>query len=759
MLDLPLRNVMAWAVQVMILGGIGLMLPMVLRLDVPRARVRYLRLVLVACLALPLVQPWMPLPTNALTSIQPAAVAGSGPTGPGGALNAADRSTAPGPRPSQSVMERIPRNAGSVAIIVFLMGLAARLAWLVLGFVSLSRLRRSSSPLEPRPDAVDQAARLVGADADFRVSSRVTRPLTFGLRRPVVLVPREFTSFDPAQQTAVAAHELIHVARRDWLRTLADEALLSVLWFHPALWWLVGQIHLGTEQLVDREVIRLTGARRPYLEALLRLAAAGPTRVLQPASAFLKNGHLSQRVALLVREASMSRIRLAASFLLVFAVLACSGWVVVEAFPLRAPATSEWLPPVDITPGVMSVMMSPVVALPPLVIASQSSGQATGQQTRPTIDPKAQQARPGLPPPPPPPPPPTSGSASALGPYDVRSFGQTVEGLKRRLSVEPANPEVHYTLAAYYWERAYRDSALSEVEKRGFITMGLSEIDQALQLKPKYMEALVYKNLLLRLEATLEKDPAARQALISQAEDFRAEAMRLKDAQSAWAAVPSNAVRIGGGIAPPKKIKDVRPVYPSAAKDAGVQGVVIIEALIAEDGKVQAARILRSIPQLDDAALDAVRQWEFTPTLLNGAAIPVVMTVTVNFTLAGSSGVAGGGVAGGVSVVPPPPPPPPAPLSGDAVRVGGNIRPPSKLVDMRAVYPAEAQQARIQGVVILEILIGKDGKVEKARLLRSIPLLDQAAVDAVLQWEFTPTEINGIPTKVIMTVTVNFTLA
>ena len=77
---------------------------------------------------------------------------------------------------------------------------------------------------------------------------------------------------------------------------------------------------------------------------------------------------------------------------------------------------------------------------------------------------------------------------------------------------------------------------------------------------------------------------------------------------------------------------------------------------------------------------------------------------------------------------------------------------------MNPVYPPDAKEARVQGVVILEVLIGEDGKVEQAKVLRSIPLLDQAAIDAVRQWEFTPTLLNGEPKKVIMTVTVNFTL-
>jgi protein TonB len=90
---------------------------------------------------------------------------------------------------------------------------------------------------------------------------------------------------------------------------------------------------------------------------------------------------------------------------------------------------------------------------------------------------------------------------------------------------------------------------------------------------------------------------------------------------------------VGGNIKPPTKTKDVRPVYPAIAQSARVQGVVIVEATIGPDGRVAEAKVLRSIPLLDAAALDAVKQWTFTPTLLNGTAVPVIMTVTVNFTL------------------------------------------------------------------------------------------------------------------------------
>jgi TonB family protein len=94
-------------------------------------------------------------------------------------------------------------------------------------------------------------------------------------------------------------------------------------------------------------------------------------------------------------------------------------------------------------------------------------------------------------------------------------------------------------------------------------------------------------------------------------------------------------VRVGGDIKEPKKIKHVAPVYPDDARAAGVQGVVILEVLIDENGDVSDAKVLRSVPMLDQAAVDAVRQWRFTPTLLNNVPVTVVMTVTVNFTLGG----------------------------------------------------------------------------------------------------------------------------
>jgi protein TonB len=130
--------------------------------------------------------------------------------------------------------------------------------------------------------------------------------------------------------------------------------------------------------------------------------------------------------------------------------------------------------------------------------------------------------------------------------------------------------------------------------------------------------------------------------------------------------------------------------------------------------------------------------------------------IDTSFERAAVGGVPGG-IVGGISadsIAPPPPPPPAAP-----VRVGGAIKPPMQTKRVNPVYPAIAQSARVQGVVIIEATIGTTGRVQDVRVLRSIPLLDSAAVEAVKQWEYTPTLLNGVPVPVIMTVTVQFTLS
>lgn len=119
-----------------------------------------------------------------------------------------------------------------------------------------------------------------------------------------------------------------------------------------------------------------------------------------------------------------------------------------------------------------------------------------------------------------------------------------------------------------------------------------------------------------------------------QADATALEARRRADARTAArAAAKANAVRVGGSVKPPVKIKDVQPLYPDIAKSARATGAVVIEATIDTEGNVADARVVRSVPLLDQAALNAVEQWKYEPLMRDGKPVPAVMTVTVNFKL------------------------------------------------------------------------------------------------------------------------------
>ncbi len=136
----------------------------------------------------------------------------------------------------------------------------------------------------------------------------------------------------------------------------------------------------------------------------------------------------------------------------------------------------------------------------------------------------------------------------------------------------------------------------------------------------------------LAVAAKAAGDKAAADAVASKEKADAVAAKKKADAAAAKAKAQMAPLRIGGQIKAPNKIKDVKPVYPAIAQSARVAGVVTIEATIGPDGKVIDAKVVRSIPLLDQAALDAVRQWEYMPTLLNGVPVPVLVTVTINFT-------------------------------------------------------------------------------------------------------------------------------
>jgi protein TonB len=146
------------------------------------------------------------------------------------------------------------------------------------------------------------------------------------------------------------------------------------------------------------------------------------------------------------------------------------------------------------------------------------------------------------------------------------------------------------------------------------------------------------------------------------------------------------------------------------------------------------------------------------PTTAPSAIKPEVVPGPVSDVPVADVGAIPSGIGAITSVAPPrivaPPPPKPA----GPVRVADLPVPPRKLVDVRPIYPDVARHARQEGTVVLEAVLDPTGSVTQVRVIQSVPLLDQSAVDAVRRWKYTPTMYGGHPVSVLMTITIRFTL-
>ena len=301
-------NFVAYSLQIGLLVGVAAVIPAVLRLRQPGAKLLYWQILLATCVLLPL-QPWKQ--------------AAGGGTGQVTAVVTSVRTV-----PSTPAMHLPPRS--EMVLLVVLLGVAIRLVWLAAGFWKLRRYRRHSVPLDPAPTW--------SVEASLRVSHDIAAPVTFGWRKPVVLLPANFPALDAAVQEAILCHEIMHVRRHDWLFTVVEEAIRAIFWFHPAIWWLLGEIGLAREQEVDRLAIEITKQREEYMDALLAIAGASAQLDLAPAPLFLRKRHLKHRVILIVQEARMSKARVISTLSTGFAAVAAACWLAAGSFPLTAQA-------------------------------------------------------------------------------------------------------------------------------------------------------------------------------------------------------------------------------------------------------------------------------------------------------------------------------------------------------------------------------------------------------------------------------------
>jgi TonB family protein len=632
-------NLVAYSLQIGLLVGLAAFIPTALRLRQPQARLFYWYLLLVTCLALPVIRPWQQQVINSQVQVTTTIIA-----------------IAPG----TPVRRTMPRS--EMALLVLAAGAAIRVVWLAIGFWKLRRYRLHSRPLAGSSEW--------RTDADLRISDAIASPVTFGYKNPVILLPGQFPELDQAQQDAILCHEVLHVWRRDWLFTVAEELVRAIFWFHPAIWWLLGEIQLSREQAVDREVVAMTRRRDEYVDALLAIAGAPVQPDLAPAPLFLRKRHLKQRVVSILKEARMSKTRLISAFALSLMMMAATCWFVTGAFPLAAePQSVADAPGVAVDMGGSQLIHRNSVNYPMAAIRNHVEGtvavqvklgangevadatvlngpdelrkavlasvldwhftrDAAGSTRQVTVTfqlPKTEAPAssltvlpgPGV----------SGGVVNGVPggvvngvPGGVRGgvIGGIIGSAPARMSAAPREGKVGAIRVVGLGEEATREllSRIPVHEGDAFTPETYKKLADAASQFDEHLSVSSYATG--NGEVTLQVAAPRTTSLAFVTQDMP---------------VPPGAIRVGGNQQQTKLTSQAKPVYPALAKEARISGVVHLSALIGKDGGVRDLKVMSGHPLLVQAAMEAVQQWRYEPTLLNGAPVEVLTQIDVNFTL------------------------------------------------------------------------------------------------------------------------------
>ena len=232
-------------------------------------------------------------------------------------------------------------------------------------------------------------------------------------------------------------------------------------------------------------------------------------------------------------------------------------------------------------------------------------------------------------------------------------------------------------------------------------------------------------------------------------------------------ASPPQPIQVAANVQAAKLTHRVVPDYPTLARQARIQGTVIFSAIIGKDGAVRTLQLVSGHPLLTPAALEAVKQWVYRPTLVNAEPVEVSTQVDVNFTLTEPTPPPKAAESASAAPAPSAPsaPPPPKPVQAAApsqpqvYTLGAGVTAPVILSRVEPGYTEEARQARHSGVVLLEVDVWPDGTVHNVRVLRSLGMgLDEKAAEAVKQWKFRPGTKDGQPVAVSVAIQIRFNL-
>lgn len=453
----------------------------------------------------------------------------------------------------------------TLVIPIWIAGIAASLAMLLAGLRGLAAIVARSQPIvDPeRRLAVDAIRRAYGIARPVRLleTDRSTLLVTWGLVRPIVLLPEAARTWPADRVRVVLAHELAHIRHGDWAVHMIAEILRAAYWFNPLLWIACRALREQSERACDDAVLNSGVERTAYATHLLDVARAcrPPRRLWLPAPAIAHTSNLERRITAMLNvdlnrrpPSPWSRLAIAAALFVLTLPIAGVGAQTFGA-------------------------LSGTIADPSGAVLPNATLKLTNVENK--------------------------------SKYEVRSDRT---GRFEFVGLTPGD----YTFEADYMGFAPAHDRLA-------IAAGQT-IDRPVTLQVgSLMETI-----------TVDDDPNPGWVRRGPTREEAASAARKELAggtcgQGAAAGGPP----VGGSLKPPTKIFDVRPQYPPSLRGTKTKGTVVLEALIGTDGVVKEVRATSpSNPDLENAAIAAVNEWQFTPTLLNCVPVEVRMTVHANFT-------------------------------------------------------------------------------------------------------------------------------
>ncbi|HXE34653.1 MAG TPA: M56 family metallopeptidase [Verrucomicrobiae bacterium] len=385
----------------------------------------------------------------------------------------------------------------------------------------------------------------------LQCSSPLAMPLTWGISRPVIVLPSSAAHWDDERRRIVLSHELAHIARQDWFLQICAELARSIYWFHPLVWLAAARLRQESERASDDAVLLSGIAPSHYASQLLDLARTleNSGRAWSTALAIARPSNLERRFAAMLNP-SIDRSRLSRRTKLFVPFFALFLLLPLATLHLRA---------------------------------QNLSGKVAGSIHDPS----------------------GSGVANAtiiMSSHAANTIDMTTSDRDGNFSFK-ALPSGEYELKAM---------------KPGFQVYRLPQVNLV-------SGSDFSQNISLEIATIMEEvhvvPAGTRQPL-----------------PVGTTGKPSR-LRLGGDLEASSRITKVQPVYPDSAKSAGISGTVILHAVISKDGKPLSLRVMNGQidPDLARSAVEAVSQWRYTPTLLNGEPIEVDTTITVIYSLESSN--------------------------------------------------------------------------------------------------------------------------